>query len=76
MIPSLLFLVGLLIGSFANVCILRIPADESIVFPGSRAKRDRFAAAPAAAAQRQPADERDVVVPGDRLLALRTAPLR
>ena len=28
-------LMGTLVGSFLNVCILRLPLDESIVFPGS-----------------------------------------
>lgn len=36
------FIIGLVIGSFLNVCIYRIPRDESIVFPPSHcAKCDR-----------------------------------
>ncbi len=35
----LAFVVGTCIGSFLNVCIHRIPADESIVHPGSRCPR-------------------------------------
>jgi len=39
-------LFGLLIGSFLNVCILRIPADKSIVMPGSSCPKCGKAIAP------------------------------
>jgi leader peptidase (prepilin peptidase)/N-methyltransferase len=42
---GVLFVFGLMIGSFLNVCISRIPAGESIVSPGSRCPRCRKAIA-------------------------------
>ena len=39
-------LFGLLIGSFLNVCIHRMPRDESIVWPGSRCPVCRHSIAP------------------------------
>jgi len=36
MTVGLIFIFGLIIGSFLNVCIYRIPRKESLVFPGSR----------------------------------------
>jgi leader peptidase (prepilin peptidase)/N-methyltransferase len=45
-IPLSAFLFGLLIGSFLNVCILRIPADKSIVMPASSCPKCGTAIAP------------------------------
>lgn len=39
MIPFLFFLFGMVIGSFLNVCISRIPEGISIISPGSRCPR-------------------------------------
>lgn len=35
-LPSLIFIVGLIFGSFANVLIYRLPRRESVVFPPSK----------------------------------------
>jgi leader peptidase (prepilin peptidase)/N-methyltransferase len=45
-IPLGVFLLGLVIGSFLNVCILRIPADKSIVLPASSCTKCGKAIAP------------------------------
>ena len=45
-IPLGVFLFGLIIGSFLNVCILRIPADKSIVLPASSCAKCGKAIAP------------------------------
>ena len=39
MVIAFFFLFGIVVGSFLNVCIMRIPEDVSIVSPGSRCPR-------------------------------------
>ena len=46
MIPLGIFFLGLAVGSFLNVCILRIPADKSIVLPASSCPKCGKAIAP------------------------------
>ena len=37
----LLFILGLIVGSFSNVCIYRIPRNESIIYPASHCSKCR-----------------------------------
>ncbi len=39
MIESVIFLLGLIIGSFLNVCIVRLPRGESVAYPASKCPR-------------------------------------
>ncbi|MCX5793247.1 MAG: prepilin peptidase [Elusimicrobia bacterium] len=41
LLTALAFIFGLLLGSFLNVCIARLPKDESIAFPASHCPRCR-----------------------------------
>ena len=45
-LTTFIFLAGLCIGSFLNVCIWRIPRDESIAWPGSHCPACNHAIAP------------------------------
>lgn len=44
-VAAVIFIFGLMIGSFLNVVIYRLPADESIVWPGSRCPKCQHALA-------------------------------
>ena len=46
MVYGLVGLLGLVLGSFFNVCIYRLPREESIVWPGSHCPRCRHALSP------------------------------
>src|SRR6202451_2065452 len=66
-IAIFVFLLGLIIGSFLNVCILRIPGGKSIVLPAS--------ACPKCAAPIRPYDNKPViryVIPGGKCRACKT----
>ena len=46
MVIAFAFVLGLVVGSFLNVCILRIPAGESIVRPASHCPKCQKPIAP------------------------------
>ncbi|MCX5789997.1 MAG: prepilin peptidase, partial [Elusimicrobia bacterium] len=46
MMIAFAFVLGLVVGSFLNVCIHRLPLDESLLRPGSRCPRCRHPIAP------------------------------
>src|SRR4030043_2165869 len=37
----LIFILGLIVGSFSNVCIYRVPRNESIIYPASHCLKCR-----------------------------------
>jgi leader peptidase (prepilin peptidase)/N-methyltransferase len=42
----LIFILGLIVGSFSNVCIYRIPRNESIIYPASHCPKCRSSISP------------------------------
>ncbi|GAH52038.1 unnamed protein product, partial [marine sediment metagenome] len=42
----LIFILGLIVGSFSNVCIYRIPINESIIYPASHCPKCRSSIKP------------------------------